>query len=201
MGASMHVLDAKTRDAGESLVEALETKRLRLRRWRARDEAPFAAMNADAKVMAYYPALLNPSQAREAIETFKRHFATYGFGFWAVELKDTLEFVGCIGLEPYQLQGPIGGVVIPCVAIGWQLVSKFWGRGLALEAAQAVIEDATHRLRLKELVAVTHEANLRSVRLCERLGMQCDGARTVNGHAWPASHPLRRQLVFRRQLG
>jgi RimJ/RimL family protein N-acetyltransferase len=174
----------------------LETKRLRLRRWMRRDVAAFAYMNADAKVMAYFPALLTPMQSLAAIDKFEQNFNDLGYSFWAVEFRDTLEFVGSVGLEPYLLPA----AATASVAIGWQLVSKFWGLGLAREAAQAVLEDATERLHLPEVIALTHDANRRSVRLCKQLGMQCVEARAVDDATLPTTHPLRRKLLFRKAL-
>lgn len=178
----------------------LETPRLRLRRWLPRDEAPFAAMNADPEAMQYFPALITPEQSRMAIGMFEANFEKHGYSFWAVELKDDHAFVGSIGLEPYDLKLNSGEIRASHVAIGWQLVRAYWGQGLAFEATQAVMEDAANRIHLDEVIAVTHESNLRSARLCERLDMQCDRNSPIDDRTRALGHPLRRQLVYRRLL-
>lgn len=70
-------------------VPELSTARLRLRAWRdEEDQAPFAALNADAQVNAY---LLDPftrERSDAQIASFKEHFAQEGVGRWAVELRD-----------------------------------------------------------------------------------------------------------------
>jgi ribosomal-protein-alanine N-acetyltransferase len=65
--------------------EALRTRRLILRRWRAEDAAPMTAINSDPEVTP----LLNRRMDAEAVATFPertaRHWAEHGFGHWAVE--------------------------------------------------------------------------------------------------------------------
>ena len=64
--------------------------------------------------------------------------------FTTAEGKDTYnnilangEFVGWVTLEPVELDGYVDDV-----EIGWRLRRAFWGRGLATEAATAVVQGA-----------------------------------------------------------
>lgn len=175
----------------------IETARLRLRRWRSHDAAAFAAMNADPEVMAYFPGLLTPSQARLAIAVFEENFTLHGYSFWAVEMKKNKEFIGIAGLEPCRLAMP---ETAARVAMGWTLARPYWGQGLAHEAALALIDDAAGRLALSEIFALTHATNLRSVRLCERLGMEYIAQQPAPEGLWPLGHPLQAQVVYRRVL-
>ena len=178
----------------------LETSRLRLRRWLPRDEPPFAAMNGDPEVMQYFPATITPEQTRMAIGVFEANFEQYGYSFWAVELKDSLEFIGSIGLEPYELSSGTHQTPTSHVAIGWQLARAYWGQGLAFEAAMAVCDFAKTQLKLNEIICVMAQLNQPSMALCRRLGMGADTSqRHVDGN-FPPGHPLGRQALFRLAL-
>jgi ribosomal-protein-alanine N-acetyltransferase len=76
----------------------LSTSRLRLRRWRAADREPFAAMNADPVVMEYFPDRLTREQSDDLIEKIEAGFDANGFGLWALQVKSTGELVGFTGL-------------------------------------------------------------------------------------------------------
>jgi RimJ/RimL family protein N-acetyltransferase len=65
----------------------IETERLILRRWRPDDVEPFAHMNADLRVMEFYPKPLNKSETEAMIATIEQRIERDGFGFWATELK------------------------------------------------------------------------------------------------------------------
>ena len=76
-----------------------ETERLILRRWRASDREPFARMNADPRVMEFFPSVLTREESdRTLTDRIQPHFEKHGFGLCAVELRETGEFAGFIGL-------------------------------------------------------------------------------------------------------
>lgn len=171
----------------------LETPRLIMRRWQASDISPFMAMNRDPVVMEHFPNLLTPIQALASVEQFEVNFDTLDYSMWSLQLRDGGEFVGSVGLSPYILSK----IDRPDVAIGWQLRSQFWGKGLALEAARAARDYAFEELNISELIAIAPEANLRSIRLMERMGMKNFEGEAIDDAAWPVSHASRRQLVYR----
>lgn len=55
--------------------------RLRLRRWRDEDRAAFAALNADPRVMAFFPNCLGRLESDALIDRIEAHFDKHGFGF------------------------------------------------------------------------------------------------------------------------
>lgn len=157
----------------------LETPRLRLRRWRESDMASFIDMNLNGDVRRYFASMPCPVLSLGMIEQFERKFDSQGYSFWAIEHRDSGDFIGTAGF--YRRDMPRG---LPAMAIGWQLVPQRWGCGYGEEAAQALIEDARARLHLKELVAVIEVDNLRSQRLAEKLGMVRDAELFAeDGHA------------------
>ncbi|WP_233638833.1 GNAT family N-acetyltransferase, partial [Citrobacter cronae] len=94
----------------------LETSRLILRPWEDKDKAPFAALNADPDVMRFFPAPLQRTESDNLAARFQEGITERGWGFWAVELKETQQFVGCVGLHPQ----PDKFHFSPCTEIGWR---------------------------------------------------------------------------------
>jgi RimJ/RimL family protein N-acetyltransferase len=89
------------------------------------------------------------------------------FGCWAVAERASRLPAGSVLLEPV----PNGRGEIE---IGWHLHPDSWGRGLATEAARALLTWA-FRSELEEIWAVTHPENRRSARVCQKLGMRLLG--------------------------
>ena len=135
-----------------------------LRQWKDEDLKPYAAMNADAVVMEYYPRRLTAAQSAESMARQRARIATRGWGLWVVEADGV--FAGYTGLAVPGFTAHF----TPCVEIGWRLRREFWGRGIAFAAATAVQSYAFAHLQLAELVSFTAAINLRSRRLMERLG-------------------------------
>ena len=169
----------------------LETPRLRLRAWRAQDCEPFAALNADAEVMAHFTAPLTRAQSDAMAERIAAGMAARGWGLWALELKASGAFIGFTGLNPAPAALPFA----PAIEIGWRLARPFWGRGLASEAAQCAADCAFEQIGLDEIVSFTALANQRSVAVMQRLGMVCAGQFDHVG--MPEGHALRRHWLYR----
>jgi RimJ/RimL family protein N-acetyltransferase len=155
---------------GRGAADELRTARLWLRRWRAQDEGPMAAINEDPEVTRY----LNRSTDRAATAAFyagvEEHWAEHGFGFYAVESVADGPGGGFIGFV-----GVAHPTFVPELAarpeLGWRLARRAWGRGLATEAARAVRDHAFERLALHELISIVHPDNARSQRVATKLGM------------------------------
>lgn len=170
----------------------IQTPRLRLRPWRDEDKAPFRALNADPRVMQFFPSVLSSAESDALAERCQALIARHGWGFWAVECKATQAFIGMVGLHAQPDALPFS----PCVEIGWRLAHHCWGRGHASEAAGAALRFGFDSLGLEEIVAFTAIGNLRSRAVMTRIGMHEDGAGF--GHpALPADHPLHRHCLYR----
>lgn len=168
----------------------IETPRLILRQWKPADLAPFAALNGDPEVMRFFPAPLTREESDALIARFREGIAKRGWGFWAVEAKESGEFVGCVGLHPQ----PDRFAFSPCTEIGWRLAKAFWHQGLAHEAATACLAFAMNELHLDELVSFTSIHNLPSEQLMQRLGMEKRGE--FDHPALPAEHRLSRHVLY-----
>jgi ribosomal-protein-alanine N-acetyltransferase len=77
----------------------IETPRLLIRDWMESDLEPFRRMNADEQVMRYFPATLSSEETDTLYETIQAGFGECGYGRYAVEGKDTHEFIGFIGFH------------------------------------------------------------------------------------------------------
>ncbi len=75
------------------------------------------------------------------IARFEAKFEENGFGFWALEEKAGGEVIGFTGLNRPDIEPPLK----PCVEVGWRLAHRFWGKGLASEAARAALAFASKR--------------------------------------------------------
>lgn len=169
----------------------LRTDRLLLRGWRKSDLAPWAAMNADPDVREYFPGVLTREQSEASADRFQADLDERGWGWWAVEVRGTGEFIGFTGLDPVEEGMPFSGV-----EAGWRLARTAWGHGYATEAARAVLDFGFDHLRLPEILAVTTATNLRSQAVMRRLGMTRNPADDFDDPDVPEG-PLRRNVVFR----
>ncbi|WHI51075.1 GNAT family N-acetyltransferase [Microbulbifer sp. MLAF003] len=146
------------------------TERLQLRQWREEDKPVFAEMNADPSVMEFFPSLLTREESDAGVDRSSAHIEKYGWGFWALELRESGEFLGFVGIKNVTDNLPFA----PAVEIGWRLARPFWGKGYASEAARASLHVAFNTLCLNEVVSFTPLQNIRSQKVMERLGMQRD---------------------------
>jgi RimJ/RimL family protein N-acetyltransferase len=180
----------------ESFVNAspeLRTDRLLLRRWQQADRAPFAALNADPRVNEYLTGPLPQEQSNELAARIDANFDRYGFGLWAVEVRNVTPFIGFIGLAVPRFEAHF----TPCVEIGWRLSADHWGRGYATEGARAALAFGFDVVGLREVVSFTVPANLRSRRVMEKIGMKRDPAEDFDHPSLPAGHALLRHVLYR----
>jgi RimJ/RimL family protein N-acetyltransferase len=171
----------------------IETPRVILRHWQDSDREPFAGMNADPRVMEFFPSPLSAAQSDALISKIVGHFRRHGFGLYAAELRCDGTFAGFIGLSVPSFHAHF----TPCVEIGWRLAWQAWGQGLATETALAVLEHGRTVLRLPEVVSITVPANVRSRRVMEKLGMTHDPVEDFDHPQLPPGHPLRRHVLYR----
>lgn len=141
------------------------TPRLGLRRFTADDATNFYALNRDAEVLKYTGDLPfeSPEAARDFILGYQ-HYRDHGFGRWAIQLHSG-EFIGFCGLKQH---GDAS------VDLGFRLMRRYWGRGLATEAARAAMILATDKYALTELIARAMAGNGASITLLGRLGFTSD---------------------------
>jgi RimJ/RimL family protein N-acetyltransferase len=171
----------------------LTTDRLLLRQWRDSDREPFAALNADPAVMEHFPALQTREQSDALIDRNIPELDDRGWGLWALEVKDTREFIGFTGLNVPTFDAPF----LPGVEIGWRLAKGAWGNGYATEAARAALAYGFGPAGLDEIVSFTATTNLPSQRVMQRIGMMHDEAGDFDHPRVEEGHRLRRHVLYR----
>ena len=173
----------------------VETPRLVLRNWRESDRDLFREINADPKVMEYFPGRRSYSEADAMLERVRRMIVDHGIGFFAMAIKDTDEPIGFCGLalpslEPHLPKGT--------VEIGWRLATRFWGNGYVTEAARALLRFGFIEHDMTEIVSFAVADNRRSTAVMERIGMVADPAGDFDHPRVPDSHPhLKRHVLYR----
>ncbi|ENN88116.1 GCN5-related N-acetyltransferase [Rhizobium freirei PRF 81] len=172
----------------------LETSRLILRPWQDRDRAPFAAINADAKVRRYYyPSLLTATETDKLIDEANERLMQDGFGFLAVERKADGVLIGGAGLSR---PGPEVPGSFP-LEIGWILGQAHWRQGYATEASHRCLDFAWQQFGAECVIGYTSSVNLPSRQVMEKIGM----ARVENGDfddvTVPPGHILRPHALYR----
>jgi RimJ/RimL family protein N-acetyltransferase len=171
----------------------IRTPRLLLREWRPEDREPFAALNADPRVMEFLPGKLPRAQSDALARRSEQHFTAHGFGPWAVEVPGVAPFVGFVGLVVPGFEAHF----TPAIEIGWRLAAEHWGQGYATEAAVASARHAFDVVGAEQLVSFTTPQNVRSQVVMQRLGMTHDPADDFDHPRLAAGHPLRRHVLYR----
>ena len=81
--------------------------------------------------------------------------------------------------------------------IGWRFAHAAWGQGLGSEAAEACLAYGFEVLQVDEIVSFTAEANWRSERVMQKIGMRRDPSEDFEHPNLPQGHALRRHVLYR----
>lgn len=171
----------------------IETERLLLREWRDGDVSEFIAMNGDPRVMEFFPETYTEKRTRRFVDRIRARWIELGYGLWAVERKDTIRFIGYVGLWPATFPAHF----TPAVEVGWRLAADQWGNGYATEAGRAALRYGFDTVGLDEIVSFTSGLNVRSWRVMERLLMRRDAGGDFEHPNVPEGHPLRPHVLYR----
>jgi ribosomal-protein-alanine N-acetyltransferase len=109
--------------------------------------------------------------ARTYIDKLRVSYRDFGFGLYAVELKESGALIGMCGLLKRE--------TLDDVDVGFAMLEKFQGMGYAREAAQGTLDHARDGIGIRRVVAITTEDNEVSGRVLERIGMKYEGPITL----------------------
>lgn len=151
------------------------TARLLLRPLRRDDLDDLAEVYLHPLVTRWIGLHTRADVARE-IALALEHQSSLGWSFWAVEDRRTARMIGDCGLQPLEHHGPE-------VELGYDLHPDAWGRGLATEAARAVMEQAFGPLGIDRVIAVVKPDHIASHRVLEKAGLQRAGTRLAYGES------------------
>ncbi len=161
----------------------LETERLILRQWQAKDFESFAEYYADPKTARFVGGVASGDQAWRRMASQIGHWVLLGYGYWAVEEKETGIFAGCVGLW----KSPEW----PELELGYWLVPAVWGKGYATEAGAVSRDFAWEVVNTETLVSYIDPANEPSKRVAERLGARFEDVIELasSGPHWVYRYP------------
>lgn len=168
----------------------IETKRLLLRRWKDTDLLPFIDINQDHEVMRYFPNLLTAKEVTDMYGRIENHFTDWGYGLFAVEIKESAKFIGFVGLSHPRFESEF----TPCVEIGWRIARSSWNKGYATEAAKEVLRYSFESLSIEEIYSFTALENTPSCRVMEKIGMKKIGE--FDHPNLPETSPLRAHHLY-----
>lgn len=144
----------------------LETPRLIIRKISLSDTGQLQSILGDPEVMRYsLKGALDEYGIAEYVNQILLHYERHHYGLWVVILRTTEQVIGLAGLI-YQLVDDV-----PSVELVYRLARKYWGQGLATEAAEAIKEYAFNTLEIRQLISIIAPENLASGKVAVRVGM------------------------------
>jgi ribosomal-protein-alanine N-acetyltransferase len=146
----------------------LKTERLAFRPFTADDLPLVVELHSDPEVQRYMGGMWSDEEMRATLDRFLRHQATYGMSKWAIFLHDGT-FVGRAGVAPFP---PLGGKGFGGDReLGYSLKRRFWGAGLATEAARAAADWFFDHTDEAVLIGFTEPGNAASQQVLRKVGM------------------------------
>jgi len=168
-------------DGGRSMA-VIETQRLTLREMNDGDWTDLCEILQDPLVMYAYEHAFNDEEAREWLKKQYDRYSRYGYGLWAVLLKDTGEWVGQCGLTMQDI-----GEDEPVPEVGYLFKQKYWHKGYATEAARACKAYAFEVLGFDRVYSIIRDTNQASQRVALRNGMR--PVKTIVKHYYTMDMP------------
>lgn len=136
----------------------IETERLFLREMTPDDYDALSRVLGDPDIMQHYPYAFDEKRIKSWIERNMERYRIFGFGLWAVCLKDTGEMIGDCGLTMQM----IGSVIKP--EIGYHIRADHQRKGFAREAAAAVRDWTFENTPFREIYSYMKYTNIPSAR-------------------------------------
>lgn len=143
----------------------LETKRLYLREMTREDYPVLCTMLQDKEVMHAWEHAFSDDEAHAWLDKQLDRYREYGFGLWAVVLKETDEMIGQCGVtvQEYRREGVL--------EVGYIFRKEYWHNGYATEAARACKNYAFEKLGADEVYSFIRDNNQSSQRVAVENGM------------------------------
>ncbi|MBC1374325.1 GNAT family N-acetyltransferase [Listeria sp. FSL L7-0091] len=142
-----------------------ETVRLIARDYLVSDYLPFSQMNADKKVMKFFPATLTQKESNALLDRNQEELNSLGYGLFAIEVKTTSEFIGFTGFHEATFKAEF----TPCTEIGWRLKRSAWNQGYATEAALGALSFAKGISAINEIYSFTATCNKASEQVMKKI--------------------------------
>jgi RimJ/RimL family protein N-acetyltransferase len=143
----------------------LRTERLGFRCWTPEDLPAACALWGDSEVTRHFGGPFSDEEVAQKLQREISRMESYRFQYWPIFFLSNDEHVGCCGLRPYRIADQVH-------ELGFHLRPKYWGQGLAVEAAETVIAFSFETIGAKSLAAGHHPENVNSKKVLEKLGFR-----------------------------
>ncbi|MBT8302646.1 MAG: GNAT family N-acetyltransferase [Maribacter sp.] len=146
------------------------TERLIIRDLEEFDAQGIFELDSDPKVHEYLgkKPIKTINEAQGTINVIRKHYLENGIGRWAIIDKNTKEFIGWAGLKfEQELRNGFS-----YYDLGYRLRSKYWGKGIATEAATECLKYGFDTLKLETICAAVNIDNLPSNQILKKIGLR-----------------------------
>ena len=143
----------------------IETKRLYLREMTQNDFASLCKILQDDEAMYAYEGAFSDAEVQEWLDRQIARYNKWGFGLWAVVLKDTDEMIGQCGLTFQPWKGK------EVLEIGYLFQKQYWHKGYAVESAEGCKKYAFEIINADEVCSIIRDTNIPSQNVALRNGM------------------------------
>ncbi|RYG07777.1 MAG: N-acetyltransferase [Chitinophagaceae bacterium] len=144
-----------------------KSQRLGFRNWTEQDIPLFSEINTDSAVMEFFPSTYSLAETNALVAKMQQQFATKAYCYFAVDLLESAQFIGFIGINDKDFEADFS----PCVDIGWRLSTQAWGKGLATEGAKRCLEYAFENLEIEKIYSMAPAVNIPSENVMKKIGM------------------------------
>lgn len=144
----------------------IETERLILREYTLNDFNALFEIVSDLETMQHYPVPFDEQRTKEWIVWNLENYKKFGFGLWAVVLKENGKFIGDCGITIQNIDNEM----LP--EIGYHIHKKYWQRGYAKEAARAVRDWVFHNTQYNTIYSYMKYTNVGSYATAIAIGMK-----------------------------
>lgn len=163
----------------------IETERLVLREILPTDENGLFELDSNPNVHTFLGnnPVDNIEQIREVIAMIRKQYIDNGIGRWAIIDKNTNDFIGWTGLK---FVTETTNNQIKFYDLGYRLIEKYWGKGIATETTKATLKYAFNQLNLTEVYGMCDVGNIASKNVLEKTGLKFIETFDLDGieHNW-----------------
>ena len=143
-----------------------ETARLLLREYKPEDFDSLYQILSDPVTMQHYPHPYDEKDTKRWIDWNLENYRKYGFGLWAIELKDSGQFIGDCGITMQKIDGEF----LP--EIGYHIDRRYWRQGYAKEAASFVRDWFFQNTEFDQVYSYMKYTNIASSSTAASIGMK-----------------------------